>query len=128
MKGLKALETILINSSTNSNLEPRHLSGNSKLINLYRQNVSLLFNQTCLNELLLPNHTHTHTHTHIYIYIYEQNSWIQIHGKDQYFKTWLQTYNLTTSTKLFFHFHFIFYVGSPGFDTNCFPRTQYDVS
>ena len=28
---------------------------------LYRQNVSLLFNQTCLNERLLPNYTHTHT-------------------------------------------------------------------
>ena len=50
------------------------------LITLYRQNVSLLFNQTCLNEKGLPNytharacthaHTHTHTHTHIYIYIY----------------------------------------------------------
>ena len=25
------------------------------LIKLYRQNVSLLFNQTCLNEQLLPN-------------------------------------------------------------------------
>ena len=39
---------------------------------LCRQNVSLLFNQTCLNERLQPNytHTHTHTHTHIYIYIY----------------------------------------------------------
>ena len=42
------------------------------LTKLYRQNVSLLFNQTCLNERLLPNytHTHTHTHTHTYIYIY----------------------------------------------------------
>ena len=39
------------------------------LIKLYRQNVSLLFNWTCLNERLLPNHTHTHTHTYIYIYI-----------------------------------------------------------
>ena len=28
---------------------------------LYRQNLSLLFNET---------HTHTHTHTYIYIYIY----------------------------------------------------------
>ena len=35
-------------------------------IKLYRQNVSLLFNETCLNERLQPNHTHTH----IYIYIY----------------------------------------------------------
>ena len=26
------------------------------LTKLYRQNVSLLFNQTCLNERLLPNH------------------------------------------------------------------------
>ena len=46
------------------------------LIKLYRQNVSLLLNQTWLNEELLPNYTHTrtltlsHTHTHIYIYIY----------------------------------------------------------
>ena len=32
--------------------------------------MSLLFNQTCLNEELLHTHTHTHTHTHIYIYIY----------------------------------------------------------
>ena len=39
------------------------------LIQLYRQNLSLLFNETCLNERLLRNHTHTHTHTHIYIYI-----------------------------------------------------------
>ena len=29
------------------------------LITSYRQNVSLLFNQTCLNERLLPNYTHT---------------------------------------------------------------------
>ena len=40
----------------------------------HKRNVSLLFNQTCLNERLLPNytptHTHIHTHTHIYIHIY----------------------------------------------------------
>ena len=30
MKGLKALGTILVNSSTNSNLKPRHLFGNLK--------------------------------------------------------------------------------------------------
>ena len=41
-----------------------------KLIRLYWQNVSLLFNQTCLHEGLLCTHTHTHTHTYIYIYIY----------------------------------------------------------
>ena len=35
------------------------------MIKCYRQNVSLLFNQTCLNEQLLPNDTHT--------YIYERN-------------------------------------------------------
>ena len=50
------------------------------LIKLYRQNVSFLFHQTCLNERPLSNyahthtrarvHTHTHTHTYIYIYIY----------------------------------------------------------
>ena len=33
------------------------------LIKLYRQNVSLLFNEICLNERPLPNYTHTHTHT-----------------------------------------------------------------
>ena len=38
------------------------------LIRLYRQNLSLLFNETCLNERLLPNYTHTHTHTYIYIF------------------------------------------------------------
>ena len=30
------------------------------LIKLYRQNVSLLFNQTCLNEQLQPHYTYTH--------------------------------------------------------------------
>ena len=50
------------------------------LTKLYRQNLSLLFNETWLNEQLQPNYTHTHTHTytrarahthtHIYIYIY----------------------------------------------------------
>ena len=39
------------------------------LVKLFRQNVSLLFNETCLNKQLLLNDTHTHTHTHIYIYI-----------------------------------------------------------
>ena len=32
--------------------------------------MSLSFNQTFLNERLVPNHTHTHTHTHTHIYIY----------------------------------------------------------
>ena len=40
------------------------------LIKLYRQNVSLLLNQTYVNERQQPNYTHTHTHTYIYIYIY----------------------------------------------------------
>ena len=40
------------------------------LIKLYRPNVSLLFNQTCLNERLQPYYTHTHTHTHALIYMY----------------------------------------------------------
>ena len=45
---------------------------------LYKKKLTLLFNETCLNERLQPYytyihtyiHTHTHTHTHIYIYIY----------------------------------------------------------
>ena len=61
------------------------------LIKSYRQNASLLLNQTCLNEILLPNYSHTYiihmqlltyiytwtyrnqiffTSAHIYIYIY----------------------------------------------------------
>ena len=32
------------------------------LIKLYRQNMSLLFNQTCLNEGLLPNYTYIKIH------------------------------------------------------------------
>ena len=39
------------------------------LIKLCRQNVSLLFNQTYLNERLLSNYTHTHTHVCVCIYI-----------------------------------------------------------
>ena len=38
------------------------------LIKLYKQN--LLFNQTWINERLLPTYKLSHTHTHIYIYIY----------------------------------------------------------
>ena len=62
-------------------------------IKLCRQNVSLLFNQTYLNERLLLNyththsHTHTHTHTHIYIYIY-----IYILGQQIIIKTDLVEY------------------------------------
>ena len=44
------------------------------LIKFYWQNLSLLFNQTYLNEKLLPNnntHTHTQRHTYINIYIYK---------------------------------------------------------
>ena len=38
----------------------------------YVDKMSLLFNQTCIQEEMLNTHTHkhTHTHTHIYIYIY----------------------------------------------------------
>ena len=31
-----------------------------RILKLYKQNVSLLFNQTCLNERLLPNYTYKH--------------------------------------------------------------------
>ena len=34
---------------------------------LYRQNLSLLFNETCLNERLHRKHIHTHTRIHLYI-------------------------------------------------------------
>ena len=39
-----------------------------------RQKISIIFNEICINEEMLPKytytHTHTHTHTHIYIYIF----------------------------------------------------------
>ena len=37
---------------------------------LFWQNLSLLFNETCLNKWLLSNHTHTPIYIYIYIYIY----------------------------------------------------------
>ena len=49
---LLALGTILGNSSTNSNLKLKHLPENLKgiLNKLYRQTLSLLSNEACLNE------------------------------------------------------------------------------
>ena len=35
-----------------------------------RQKMSIMFNEICINEEILPKYTHTHTHTHIYIHIY----------------------------------------------------------
>ena len=35
-----------------------------------RHKMSIMFNEICINEEMLPKYTHTHTHTHIYIYIY----------------------------------------------------------
>ena len=69
MKDLKALGTILVNSSTNSNLTL--IKKLERILRkIYRHNVSLLSNQTCLNERLLPNYTHTHIYIYIYIYIH----------------------------------------------------------
>ena len=44
-----------------------------------RQRMSILFNQKCINEKMLPNYTHTHTHKHThthtqYIYISSSSS------------------------------------------------------
>ena len=36
---------------------------------IYKQGMSILFNQICINEEMLPKYTHTHTHTHIYSFI-----------------------------------------------------------
>ena len=40
------------------------------LIKLYRQHVSLLFNEICLNEGLLSNYTHTFLSLSLSLYIY----------------------------------------------------------
>ena len=42
----------------------------SVLIKSYRQNVSLLFNETCLNERPLPNYSHIYTYIYTYMYVY----------------------------------------------------------
>ena len=38
-------------------------------IKICKKRMSMILNQICHNEGMLPKHTHTHTHTHIYIYI-----------------------------------------------------------
>ena len=55
--------------------ETRTLIKKNWIVNkLYRENVYLLFIETCLNQRLPSDYTRTHTHTrtytHIYIYIY----------------------------------------------------------
>ena len=42
------------------------------LMKLYKQNVSCLFNQTCLNEKLVPNKTHTQIYTCIHTVNHKQ--------------------------------------------------------
>ena len=42
-----------------------------------RHKISILFNQICLNEEMLPKYTHTHTHTHTHTCVYM----IEIFGK-----------------------------------------------
>ena len=37
--------------------------------NIWRQKMSIMFNQIHINEEMLPKYTHTHTHTHTHIYI-----------------------------------------------------------
>ena len=34
-----------------------------------RQKLSIMFNEICINEEMLPKYTHAHTHVYIYIYI-----------------------------------------------------------
>ena len=70
------------NSSTNSKAHIRKLE--RILMKLYRWNVSLLFNQTCLNKRLLPNYTHTHTHTHIYTYTSAQAEYDKVISKQSF--------------------------------------------
>ena len=36
-----------------------------------RHKMSIMFNEICINEEMLPKYTHTHTHIYIYIYIYK---------------------------------------------------------
>ena len=41
---------------------------------IYRQKMSIMFNEISINEEILPKYTYTHTHTYIYIYIYISSS------------------------------------------------------
>ena len=72
MKGPKALGPILVNSPNNSNLKPRHLSGNMKGSLLdYIDKIYLYYSikNTYIKYFWLVTHTHTHT----YIYIYNES-------------------------------------------------------
>ena len=78
MKGPKALGTILVYSSTNSNLKPKHLSGDLKGCWLnYIDKICLyhLIKHAWMKDCRLITHTHTHTHTytHTYICVYEDH-------------------------------------------------------
>ena len=70
-KGSKILETILVNSSTKFQPENKTYiwKPERNLIKLHGQNVSSLFNQTCLKERLLPDYTHRDI-----IHIYKQKA------------------------------------------------------
>ena len=46
---------------------------------LCRQKKSILFNEKCINEEMLPKYTHTRTHIYIYIYIYIYYIYIYIY-------------------------------------------------
>ena len=76
MKGPKVLGTILGNSSTNSYLKLRHLSGNLKDLKLNMQTKFVIYIYIYIKrerererERERPTQSHTHIHTHIYIYI-----------------------------------------------------------
>ena len=60
MKGLKALRTISVNSSTKSNLKPKHLLGNMK------GSQENYIDNMCLYYLIKP----AYIYIYIYIYIY----------------------------------------------------------
>ena len=77
------------------------------LIKLYRQNVSLLLSQTCVNERLLPNFTHTHTYIYIRVYALYIHAYIQVYA---YICTYTYTHILHIQIYIFIstHIHILY--------------------
>ena len=43
-----------------------------------RHKMSIMFNEICINEEMLPKYTHTYIYIYIYIYIYMMNSLVNL--------------------------------------------------
>ena len=68
--------------------------------------MSLLFNQTCLNGRLLPNHTHTHTHIFVDIVCSLEDEWWERELRNSVQSAW----RVHTHTHTHTHTHIYIYI------------------